>query len=51
MNFTDFKNDCKAIFALNSMLVQPTDEQIEKLYALTEIMLDVNKSMNLTAIT
>ena len=29
----------------------PSDEQVEKLFALTEIMLEVNKSMNLTAIT
>lgn len=29
----------------------PNSEQTEKLFALTEIMLEVNKSMNLTAIT
>ncbi len=51
LNFTDFKKDCKDIFALNSLPVQPSDKQIEKLFELTEIMLEVNESMNLTAIT
>lgn len=51
MIFEEFKQKCIDIFALNSFLPTPNDEQIEKLYRLTEIMLEVNKSMNLTAIT
>ena len=45
-----FKEKCDKIFALNSLPL-PTDEQAEKLEKLTQIMLAVNKSMNLTAIT
>ena len=45
-----FKEKCDKIFALNSLPL-PTDEQAEKLEKLTQIMLTVNKSMNLTAIT
>ena len=45
-----FKEKCDKIFALNSLPL-PTDEQAEKLEKLTQIMLEVNKSMNLTAIT
>ena len=51
MNFEAFKQKTIEIFAKNPILPTPTDEQIEKLFALTEIMLEVNKSMNLTAIT
>ena len=51
MNFEAFKQKTIKIFALNPILPTPTDEQIEKLFELTEIMLEVNKSMNLTAIT
>lgn len=51
MDFLDFKNKCCHIFALNHNLGVPTDEQTEKLFALTERMLKVNESMNLTAIT
>ena len=51
MIFEDFKQKCIDIFALNDFLPAPDGEQIEKLYRLTEIMLEVNKSMNLTAIT
>jgi 16S rRNA (guanine527-N7)-methyltransferase len=51
VNFEAFKQKTIEIFALNPILPTPTDEQIEKLFALTEIMLEVNKSMNLTAIT
>ena len=45
-----FKEKCDKIFALNSLPL-PSAEQAEKLERLTEIMLEVNKSMNLTAIT
>lgn len=51
MIFEDFKLKCKEIFAHNPSLPTPSAEQIEKLYALTKMMLEVNKSMNLTAIT
>ena len=51
MNFEAFKQKTIEIFALNPSLPTLSDEQIEKLFRLTEIMLEVNKSMNLTAIT
>ena len=51
MIFEEFKQKCIDIFTLNDFLPTPNEEQIEKLYRLTEIMLEVNKSMNLTAIT
>ncbi len=50
LSITEFKNKCTEIFELNS-LAAPTDEQAEKLFALTEHMLKVNKSLNLTRIT
>lgn len=46
-----FKVNCLDIFSKNSFLPTPSNEQIQKLFELTEIMLEVNKSMNLTAIT
>lgn len=51
MDILSFKESCLRIFAQNPILPQPTDEQIDKLFVLTEHMLEVNKSMNLTAIT
>lgn len=51
MAFEEFRSKCIDIFAKNSFLPTPSDEQIAKLHQLTEIMLEVNKSMNLTAIT
>ena len=51
MNFESFKQKVIDIFAANPSLPMPSAEQVEKLFALTEIMLEVNKSMNLTAIT
>ncbi len=51
MNFEAFKQNTIEIFSLNPSLPTPNGEQTEKLFALTEIMLEVNKSMNLTAIT
>ena len=51
MEFTVFKDKCRDIFAKNSSLPTPDDRQCELLFALTERMLEVNKSMNLTAIT
>lgn len=51
MAFEEFRSKCIDIFAKNDFLPTPTDVQIKKLYELTDIMLEVNKSMNLTAIT
>lgn len=51
MEFIEFKQKCIDIFALNPFLPTPNDTQIDKLWQLTGIMLEVNKSMNLTAIT
>lgn len=51
MAFEAFRSKCIEIFAKNDFLPTPADEQIEKLYELTNIMLEVNERMNLTAIT
>lgn len=51
MQFEDFSAKCVEIFGRHSFLPRPTAEQTNKLYELTKIMLEVNKSMNLTAIT
>ncbi len=50
MDFLEFFNCCKATFAANSELPTPSEDQVRKLYELTDIMLEVNKKMNLTAI-
>ncbi len=50
MKLQDFKGSCVRIFDENELVV-PNNEQLEKLFALTERMIEVNKSMNLTAIT
>ena len=50
MEFIDFYNCCKITFAANESLPIPTEEQARKLYELTEIMTEVNKKMNLTAL-
>lgn len=49
MDQLEFITECKKIFALNQLPC--TDEQAELLFRLTKRMLEVNKSMNLTAIT
>ena len=51
MPFESFKINLYDIFSKNSCLPALDDGKCEKLYKLTEIMLEVNKSMNLTAIT
>lgn len=51
MEFIDFYNCCQVTFAANENLPVPTENQARKLYELTAIMTDVNKKMNLTAIT
>ncbi len=50
MTYIEFKEKCNRIFKINNLPL-PTDEQSEKLFSLTERMLQVNKSINLTAIT
>lgn len=52
MTYEEFYNEAKRLFALNGELVpQPTNEQIRSLFELTEIMLETNKTLNLTALT
>lgn len=51
MEFVDFKKELEEVFAQNSLFEQLDDEKTNRLYELTEIMLEVNRSMNLTAIT
>ncbi|MBE6556443.1 MAG: 16S rRNA (guanine(527)-N(7))-methyltransferase RsmG [Ruminococcaceae bacterium] len=50
MNQTDFMAQCAKAFDEHPMLPAPTEEQLYKLFLLTERMLDVNQHMNLTAI-
>ena len=50
MNFTEFYNTALEIWSKNASLPVLTDEAARKLFALTNHMLEVNKSMNLTAI-
>lgn len=49
MTRDEFRSECMRIFALNQLPCSA--EQAEQLYELTQRMLKVNKSMNLTAIT
>ncbi len=51
MEFVEFKKELGYIFEKNSLSGLVTDERAKKLFELTQIMLEVNKSMNLTAIT
>ena len=51
MEFLEFKKELEYIFEKNSLSELLTEERTRKLYELTQIMLEVNKSMNLTAIT
>ena len=50
MEFTEFNQLCRDIFSINKDLPQLDDDKAYKLYLLTDHMLEVNKSMNLTAI-
>ena len=50
MDKNEFVSECKRIFGLNPIVSEPFDEIIEQLFLLTEIMLEVNSYMNLTAI-
>ena len=49
MEYSQFCEECTRIFRQNA-LPDPTQEQLEKLHFLTEYLLKVNQSMNLTAI-
>ena len=49
MTKDEFRSECMRIFALNRLPCSA--EQAEQLYELTQRMLEVNQSMNLTAIT
>ena len=49
MDQIEFIAECKKLFELNRLSC--TDAQAELLFQLTKRMLEVNKSMNLTAIT
>ena len=49
MNLQEFQCACAEAFSQNG-LAEPTADQAELLFRLTEIMLETNKSMNLTAI-
>lgn len=51
MEFLEFKREFITSLERNSVELELSDEKIEKLYELTRIMLEVNASMNLTAIT
>lgn len=51
MEFIEFEKELKNIFEKNSLAELISDECAKKLYDLTNIMLEVNKSMNLTTIT
>lgn len=50
MNYNDFCECCDIIFNLNSELPEIDNLKKEKLYFLTQHMLEINKNMNLTAI-
>lgn len=51
LEYIEFKEKLTAAFGINELSLTVTDERAEKLFRLTEIMLEVNKTMNLTAIT
>lgn len=51
MEYTQFKEKLTVALADNGISLEVTDERAKKLFELTNIMLEVNKTMNLTAIT
>ena len=51
MDFLEFKNKFIEALDENGVALEVIEQGVEKLYNLTRIMLDVNKYMNLTAIT
>lgn len=50
MDYKTFADECQRLFLLNGM-DSPSEDEMQSLSALTEIMLKVNEQMNLTAIT
>ena len=50
MEFSEFYNICKSVFAANPQLPRIDEDKANMLYFLTNRMLEVNKTMNLTAI-
>ena len=51
MELLEFKREFALALENNKLDIEPTDDKVEKLFELTKIMLEVNASMNLTAIT
>ena len=51
MEYTQFKEKLTVALADNAISLEVTEERAKKLFELTKIMLEVNKVMNLTAIT
>ena len=51
MELLEFKQKLKIAFENNSVALEWDEKKAEKLFELTQIMLEVNKTMNLTAIT
>ena len=51
MEFLEFKEKLIASLNENKVMLDVTDDKAQRLYDLTKIMLEVNKVMNLTAIT
>ena len=51
MELLEFKQKLKIAFENNSVALEWDEKKVEKLFELTQIMLEVNKTMNLTAIT
>lgn len=51
MEIKEFLEESERIFAKNPEVDMPSKEKLEQMFGLTEIMLEVNSHMNLTAIT
>ena len=51
MEFLEFKEKLALSLSENKVSLEVTDDKVQKLFDLTKIMLEVNKVMNLTAIT
>lgn len=51
MDYKFFCEETQRLFALNPHVSLPNEAEVQKLYELTLIMLEVNKTMNLTSLT
>ena len=51
ISYEEFLSECRRAFSFNPDIECPSEEKIAMLYRLTQIMLEVNEHMNLTAIT